>query len=627
MTKKAKILELLEIVAPILPAPIYWENVDSVILGGNQAVFLATGALIESAYVGKTLFELYPKELAEHIKLHNEEVMRTGKILSQEEMIRDIATGEVKYFTAIKAPLRDDDGNIIGIVGTSVDITGKKEAEKLRVENEVQRNLAKKQEQFTEIANQVAHDIRSPLASLSMIVSSCLEIPERERIALRDVSTRINDIANNLLQQYKFQDSETIYKTEQPQALLLSATLLQFLTEKKFQYQDTSVNFVHEMSRDSQFAFIMIDDSSFKRMMSNLVNNAVDSFEEKDGIVTIRLDANLKTVKITIQDNGKGMSTEVIHKIMQNTAFTEGKADGHGIGLTQVRNTLKRAQGKMSIESKLGEGTKMILEFSRTKAPRWIAEEIRLGLEDIVVILDDDRSIHVAWDTRFESIVRKAPQLKIHHFQTYQAAFHFIQALTNTEKDKVFLLTDYELVKQKSSGLSLVENTKIKRAILVTSHYANIDIQKRANRLNTKILPKQLASEILIHMDEITPISTEKKDNTSALKIVDAVFVDDDASFIQSLTHYTLRDKQVDTYSSPSAFRENLEKYPKETPIYTDNNFDAFGEGQGLDLAEELHNKGYTRLFILTGDISMFEKAPSYVTVVLKTDLDKLSNV
>lgn len=72
MPGNASILELLKIVAPVLPAPIYWEDVNSVLLGGNEAVFSATGAKLAEAYVGKTLFELYPADMAEHIKRHND---------------------------------------------------------------------------------------------------------------------------------------------------------------------------------------------------------------------------------------------------------------------------------------------------------------------------------------------------------------------------------------------------------------------------------------------------------------------------------------------------------------------------------------------------------------------------
>lgn len=617
MAKKAKILELLEVVAPILPAPIYWEDINSIILGGNESVFKATGAGTAAAYIGKTLFELYPREMAEHIKLHNEEVMRTGKILSQEEMILDITTGELKYFTAIKAPLRDADGSVIGIVGTSVDITAEKEAEKLRLENEIQRNLAKKQEQFTEIANQVAHDIRSPLASLSMIVGACLEIPEKERIALRDVSTRISDIANNLLQQYKSQDLDPSSTVEDPQPLLVSATLLQFLTEKKFQYQDTSIQFVHEMSQKSQFSFILADASFFKRMMSNLVNNAVDSLEKKTGIVTVRLDSDETKIKIIIEDNGKGMSPKAIRKIMGSISFTEGKADGHGIGLTQVRNTLKHIHGKMLVESKIGVGSKIILEFPRSKAPIWIAEAIKLGEKDIVVILDDDRSIHIAWEARF-----KKTNLKLHHFETYSDAFCFIHSLSNEEKNRVFLLTDYELVKQKWNGLDLVKNTNVKRSILVTSHYANIGVQKRANRLNTKILPKQLASEIPITVEKET-LAAEEKIGVQ-YRLVDAVIVDDDKDYLKSLDLYLFEEKdRIDYFSSVREFKHELSQYPKNTLIYLDNHFDS-EYISGMDVAHELHQLGYTNLCLLTGDILQDKQLPPYLTAICKMDIDKI---
>ena len=172
MQKKPRILEDLEQIASILPTPLYWEDSNGVILGANEAAFKGTGALIREAYVGKTLYELYPEEMADHIKKHNEEVMHTGETLSQEEMIRDITTGKIKYFTAVKAPLRDNNGNIIGIIGTSIDITEKKEAERLKFQA---------YEKFTNLANQVAHDIRSPLASLLIIVKSCTQIPEADR--------------------------------------------------------------------------------------------------------------------------------------------------------------------------------------------------------------------------------------------------------------------------------------------------------------------------------------------------------------------------------------------------------------------------------------------------------------
>jgi hypothetical protein len=105
-------------------------------------------------------------------------------------------------------------------------------------------------EKFVTIANQVAHDIRSPLASLLMIVKSCTEIPEAYRIALREAATSIGDIANHLLNQYQKKEPDTEIADER-EPILVSATLLQLLTDKKYQYQNLSVKFDYNFNQDS----------------------------------------------------------------------------------------------------------------------------------------------------------------------------------------------------------------------------------------------------------------------------------------------------------------------------------------------------------------------------------------
>lgn len=177
---KASILQLLEIVAPILPAPIYWEDINSKILGGNDAVFQATGAGSYSAYVGKTLFELYPENMASHIKKHNEEVMCTGNVLSQEEVIKDITSGDTKYFTAIKAPLYDDEGNVIGIVGTSIDITEEKRL--LAALHSAKEKAEAANNAKSIFLTNISHDIRASLkgvVGLSKILEQSLENPKQ----------------------------------------------------------------------------------------------------------------------------------------------------------------------------------------------------------------------------------------------------------------------------------------------------------------------------------------------------------------------------------------------------------------------------------------------------------------
>jgi PAS domain S-box-containing protein len=132
-SKKYNLFELLHIVAPVLPVPVYWHDTAGVLLGINEQCLKAIGTSRE--IVGKSPYDFYPKKVADHILEHNKKVMQTEQILSQEEKIEDITTKQVKYFAAVKAPLYDDGGKVIGIVGTSIDITAQKEAEQLKHEN------------------------------------------------------------------------------------------------------------------------------------------------------------------------------------------------------------------------------------------------------------------------------------------------------------------------------------------------------------------------------------------------------------------------------------------------------------------------------------------------------------
>lgn len=497
---KNTLLNLDQIVAS-MPGSVFWKNCEGVYLGLNDELARMVG-LPKDEILGKTDYQLkWDLKIAEAFVQKDREVILSGKPkLNFEEPPFKLANGKTILQLVNKVPLRNEQDEVVGVVGIGIDITDRKRAE-------AERDAAYKAQleanaQFAKVTNQVVHDIRSPLASLLIIIKSCKDLPEMERIALREAARGIGDIANNLLSRYKKDESEISTQEEERKSILLSATILQLLTDKRFQYKNLSIQFEDNFSQKARFAFIQVELSSFKRMISNLINNAVDAFENKAGVVTVKLDASVETVRVIVNDNGKGMPPHVIDKIMQNVAFTEGKSDGHGIGLTQVRDTLQRNEGKLSIQSVVGQGTEFILEFPRISTPNWIAEEISLGENDRVIILDDDSSIHRAWDTRFESILQKKLGITVKHFEICHDALDFIRQFAEDKKQKIFLLTDYELLKQELNGLNVIERAGINRSILVTSHYADPIVLELAVKMGTKILPKQLASEVPIRVIE-----------------------------------------------------------------------------------------------------------------------------
>lgn len=404
---KEKMFDTLKTTAAFIPLNIYWYDANNKVVGGNKYILKMIGGKSIEDFIGKTPYEYYPYEMADNIVRHNNEIMSTGKILSQEEPIRDVTTGKIKYFIAFKAPLSDNTGKVVGVIGISVDITAEKDAERLKRENELQKARLEEQEGFRKVADQVVHDIRSPLASLLMTVKAYEgDIPESARIALREAATGIGDIANNLLDKYR-KDEFKNSNTEEQQPIMVSLALFQIVSDKKSQYKELPIKFIHNFCPECNFTFIKAEFTSFKRMMSNLINNAVDALEDDmEGIIELKLNMYEHKLVITILDSGKGMSQEIIAKILSRITVTSSKQNGYGIGFTQIMGTLERNQGTIDINSKVGKGTEITITFPIIDQPAWIAKEIELNKSDIVLVLDDDNSIHHAWDARFKKLFR-----------------------------------------------------------------------------------------------------------------------------------------------------------------------------------------------------------------------------
>lgn len=198
---KEKVFELLEIYSSIASIPLYWIDVDNVIIGGNEHILAAVGGASTADYIGKPISEFYPHEMAESMSEHNYEVMRTGKVLYQRETIQDATTGKIKHFNAYKAPLFDDNKNVIGLVGASVDITLEKDAERLMLKAKMLQGEAKKHRQFLDVLKKMKHDIFSLLASSSMCLQTNQnEIPEKVMNALLLSIEEIKNVINRNLE-------------------------------------------------------------------------------------------------------------------------------------------------------------------------------------------------------------------------------------------------------------------------------------------------------------------------------------------------------------------------------------------------------------------------------------------
>ena len=403
---------------------------------------------------------------------------------------------------------------------------------------------------------QVAHDIRSPLAALTTVLKDLTDLPEQKRILVRSATNRISEIACNLLTKHKPKIVEGTVEQKHLKSELISSLLDHLVSEKRFQLSEKSIELILELDNNTHSCFVNLEPGKFKRVISNLINNAAEAIESK-GIIRVVLskesDADL-VVKIV--DNGKGIPENILSKIKQEIVTTS-KEEGHGIGVSTAIQNIKSWGGSYDIQSKVGHGTTFIIKLPIAETPDWFQNDVAISKDKHIVVLDDDESIHNVWQTHFSTYLEKK-LVTLNHFYNSLALREYCKT---SRSNKDLFLVDYELANSKESGLDLIEQLDLKnQAILVTSRYEEPEIRERVEALGIKIIPKNFAPYVPILMGN-------KEDQP------DFIFIDDEKYLTDVWEmHAAAINKKLITFNCSEDFKKVMNRYKKDIPIYIDSN-------------------------------------------------------
>jgi PAS domain S-box-containing protein len=140
----AQIFQILKYVSELIPTPLYWCDVHLTFLGVNNLGLKAIGLDTKEELIGKNVYEVYKDDvIAEKLQEDGMYVINSGQSTKTIDEIVNATTGAKVYFLATRSALRNLDGKIIGIVGSSIDITAGKELINLRKEHDALCNTQK----------------------------------------------------------------------------------------------------------------------------------------------------------------------------------------------------------------------------------------------------------------------------------------------------------------------------------------------------------------------------------------------------------------------------------------------------------------------------------------------------
>jgi len=460
---------------------------------------------------------------------------------------------------------------------------------------------------IAEVTTQVAHDIRSPLAALNTALKDLKELPEQKRILIRNATRRISDIANNLLVKYKVKENEKADKDGEQKnmkAELVSSLLEHLISEKRIQLAEKLIEIILELGNSTHSCFVNLEPENFKRVISNLINNAFEAIETTKGTIRVGLTRQDNDLIIKIIDNGKGIPENILPKIKQG-GISSGKKGGFGLGISGAIQNIKNWNGSYDIQSKVGEGTTFTITLPISEEPDWFQGYITFSPNTHIVVLDDDESIHNVWQTRFHN----NPENKSVTLDHFYESSNFTEYCKTSHSEHDLFLVDYELVNSNETGLDMIEQLDLKKqAILVTSRYEEPEIRERIRKLGVKIIPKSFAPYIPISMVYGAIKGEQPK----------LIFIDDDKTLteIWEMRASCIKTK-IAIYNRSEDFKKVMDRYNKNIPIYIDS--DLKEKLPGEMFAKFLYDQGFHNLYLATGyENSKFGNLPWIKKVVNK---------
>ena len=223
-----------------------------------------------------------------------------------------------------------------------------------------------------ELAASVAHEVKNPLAIISLIVQH-LESKYADNYTiekLKAIQKNINRIDKTIYGLLNFsRPSRSNFDYHSINEILerLEPILKHFLPE--------NIKIIKRY--DSKLPQGWFDSACLEQVFLNLISNAIQAMKKGGELyITTSFDSTRKGIIIKFEDTGAGISEENLKKIF-NSFFTTSK-EGTGLGLSICQNIINEHKGNISVESKLGKGTAftIFLPLEKRKEKKQVVDGI-----------------------------------------------------------------------------------------------------------------------------------------------------------------------------------------------------------------------------------------------------------
>ncbi|HHT9159566.1 MAG: hypothetical protein A2099_05100 [Planctomycetes bacterium GWF2_39_10] len=210
------------------------------------------------------------------------------------------------------------------------------------------------------LASSLAHELDTPLATISGYCELLLEDIQDERLLnrIKIISEQIVKCQKTIRNLLDFSRKSSCEKKLCNINDLINNTLL--LVEHRLKIHKINIHRVF----DDHIPPLLVDGNQIQQVFLNLVNNAVDALPQGGNIfIETKINTETKSVEVCFEDNGVGIPSEDQKRIFTPFFTTKEPGKGTGLGLTICNNIISAHNGKIALESRVGNGTRFVVSL------------------------------------------------------------------------------------------------------------------------------------------------------------------------------------------------------------------------------------------------------------------------
>jgi len=402
--KLASERNMLRAVIDNLPDPIYVKDREGRYILDNLAHVRFLGRESTTQVMGRTVFDFFEPGFAEQAHAVDMEVLRNGEpSVNHEE--ETSASGQVRWLTTSKVPLRDERGVITGLVCINRDITQRKLAQDRLVATnaELERAVAaltrahqelhavqlqlieaEKLKTIGRLAAGVAHEVKNPLAVISMgteFLSARYASDETTAGVLKELADAVQRADGVIKGLLDYSVPRSVELKPQDLNLVIKAVLRLVRGEIREGQHRVELEL-------GEIPETLVDRGKMMQVFLNLITNALQAMPD-GGVLTVRtrvtqmtsFGANVggegsdvfragdRVVIAEILDTGPGIPDGMQQRIFEPFVTTKATGKGTGLGLSVVRSIVKLHHGTIVLRNREEGGTAAILTLKVNDFP------------------------------------------------------------------------------------------------------------------------------------------------------------------------------------------------------------------------------------------------------------------